>query len=166
LKSSFVIFKVTNYNGCAQNIEKRDTFIFEKREGTITRSNLQLICLKIKTHLMKMEGGKIHSFFGRKKNKNFLLKTLVNLELLCYHFTKCSKEKVRESEREEQWKKNNLLNCSLRKLQLSKNLQFLLMYLKYIRWPGQCSSTCLIHYLVLHDPCYLGGFCICLLNNY
>jgi hypothetical protein len=67
LKSSFVTFKVTNYNGCAKNIEKRDTSISEKREGTTPRSNSQLICLKIKTHLMKMEGGKIHTFFLVKK---------------------------------------------------------------------------------------------------
>jgi len=63
--------KVTNYNGCAQNIEKRDTFISEKREGTTTRSNLQVTCLKIKdTFNEDGKGEKIHNFFL----VNFILK--------------------------------------------------------------------------------------------
>jgi hypothetical protein len=44
---------------------------------------------------MKMEGGKIHFCFGKKKQE-FSFKNLVNLELLYYNFTKCSREKVRE----------------------------------------------------------------------
>jgi len=53
--------------------------------------------------------GEKPQFFLVKRNFKNSFKNLLNLELLYYNFTKCSREKVRKSEKEEQWKKNNLL---------------------------------------------------------